>query len=147
MNAARRRRVLARVVVIAALVAVAPAAAAEEPTTPTPIVPVSVRPLTAIESGRNDANPVWARSGREQLLAQTSGQILLVNRWLDHERRVLVMNLQSDDLPLSRVTPSLRLRGARTLLSSAPEGESLPPGGAIVLAGNGNLAGLVEGRS
>ena len=64
MNAARRRRVLARVVVIAALVAVAPAAAAEEPTTPTPIVPVSVRPLTAIESGRNDANPVWARSGK-----------------------------------------------------------------------------------
>src|SRR5207248_6582835 len=64
MNAARRRRALARVVVIAAFVAVAPAAAAEQPTTPTPIVPVSVRPLTAIESGRNDANPGWARSGK-----------------------------------------------------------------------------------
>jgi Tol biopolymer transport system component len=74
MNTARRRRRLARVVLIAALVAVAPAATAEEPTTavapaapsaPTaPIVPVYVRPLTGIEAGRNDANPVWTHSGK-----------------------------------------------------------------------------------
>jgi maltooligosyltrehalose trehalohydrolase len=90
---------------------------------------------------------VLAHSRREQLLAQALGDILVVNRWLDNERRVLVMNLQTDALPLSRVLPSLRLRGARALLSSAPEADILPPGGAVVLAGNGNLAGLVEGQS
>ena len=70
MNAARRRRALARVVLTAALAAMAPATAAEEPTAPAAqaapaaIVPRYVRPLTSIESGRNDANPVWGRSGK-----------------------------------------------------------------------------------
>jgi maltooligosyltrehalose trehalohydrolase len=92
-------------------------------------------------------DPVLARSGREQLLAQASGDVLIVNRWLNNDRRVLVMNFQNAELPLTRVSPSLRLRGARTVLSSAPSfGDTLPPGGAVVLAGNGNLAGLVESK-
>ena len=64
MNAARRCRALARVMLFAALVAMAPAAAADEPAAPAAIVPLYVRPLTTIESGRNDANPVWGRSGK-----------------------------------------------------------------------------------
>jgi hypothetical protein len=92
---------------------------------------------------RSDA--VLARAGREQLLAQAPNDVLIVNRWLGNQRRVLIMNLQNDELPVSRVLPSIRLRGSRTLLRSSPSGGSaLPPGGAIVLAGEGNLAGLVE---
>jgi maltooligosyltrehalose trehalohydrolase len=97
----------------------------------------------ALQLRRRD--PVLVRSGRDQLLAQASGEILLVNRWLDNERRVLVMNFQSEGLPLARVLTSLRLRGPRTLLTSAVgSGDILPPGAAVVLAGSGNLAGLVE---
>jgi maltooligosyltrehalose trehalohydrolase len=93
-------------------------------------------------------DPVLARTGREQLLAQASGDVLTVQRWLNDDQRVLVMNLQNRQLPLARVGPGLRLRGARTLLSSEPQaGEDLPPGAAVVLAGSGNLAGLVESKS
>jgi maltooligosyltrehalose trehalohydrolase len=99
----------------------------------------------ALRLRRDDA--VLARSGREQLLAQASGDVLLVHRWCGNDRRVLVMNLQREELPLSRVWPTIRLRGASTLLSStAGFGDTLPPGGAVVLAGNGNLAGLVESK-
>jgi len=34
-----------------------------EPQPPAAIEPLSVRPLTVVESGRNDSNPVWAPSG------------------------------------------------------------------------------------
>jgi len=36
----------------------------DEQAAPAAIVPRYVRPLTSIESGRNDANPVWTRSGK-----------------------------------------------------------------------------------
>jgi 1,4-alpha-glucan branching enzyme len=101
---------------------------------------------TALALRRKDA--VLARSGREQLLAQASGDVLIVQRWLNDDWRVLVMNLQNRKLPLARVWPGLRLRGARTLLNSEPQaGEDLPPGAAVVLAGSGNLADLVESKS
>jgi len=64
MNAARRHRALACVVLASALVTMPPAAAPDEQAAPTAIVPRYVRPLTSIESGRNDANPVWTRSGK-----------------------------------------------------------------------------------
>lgn len=64
MNAARRRRALACVVLASALVTMPPAAAPDEQAAPAVIVPRYVRPLTSIESGRNDANPVWTRSGK-----------------------------------------------------------------------------------
>ena len=64
MNAARRRRALACVVLASALVTMPPAAAPDEQAAPAAIVPRSVRPLTSIEPGRNDANPVWTRSGK-----------------------------------------------------------------------------------
>ena len=64
MNAARRRRALACVVLASALVTMPPAAAPDEQAAPAAIVPRYVRPLTSIESGRNDANPVWTRSGK-----------------------------------------------------------------------------------
>ena len=64
MNAARRRRALACVVLASALVTMPPAAAPDEQAAPAVIVPRYVRPLTSVESGRNDANPVWTRSGK-----------------------------------------------------------------------------------
>src|SRR3989442_12951365 len=65
MNVARRARALACVVLAAAPGAMAPATAPDEQAAaPAAIVPLYVRPLTNIESGRNDANPVWARSGK-----------------------------------------------------------------------------------
>jgi len=74
MNAPRRRRGPVRVVLIAALVAMTRTAAAEAQATPAPIVPLYVRPLTAIEPGRNDANPVWARSGKLIAFERSRGE-------------------------------------------------------------------------
>jgi len=91
---------------------------------------------------------VLALSGREQLLAQATGDVLLVHRWLGNEKRVLIMNLQRQELPLSRIYPSLRLRSSRILLSSVSGfGDSLPPGGAVVLAGIEDLAESIESKS
>ena len=63
MNVPRRRRAAARVLLLAALAAMAPTVATAQET-PATIVPLYVRPLTTVETGRNDANPVWARSGK-----------------------------------------------------------------------------------
>jgi maltooligosyltrehalose trehalohydrolase len=91
------------------------------------------------------SDTVLRQSGREQLLAQASGNTLIVDRWLNNERRVLVMSFHEEALPLSRVEPTIRLRGAKIVLRSSPTFDStLPPGGAVVLAGDGNLAGLAE---
>ena len=64
MNATRPRRALACVVLASALVTTPAVAAPDEPAAPAAIVPRYVRPLSSIESGRNDANPVWTRSGK-----------------------------------------------------------------------------------
>ncbi len=91
---------------------------------------------------------VLSGSGRAQLLAQSSDGALMVHRWRGNERRVLVMNFSAEPLPLASLTARLRLRSTKTLLQSSPEaGSVLPRHGAIVLGGEGNLAGLVEGSS
>jgi Tol biopolymer transport system component len=64
MNEARGRHALTCVMLVATLVPLAPAAAADEQAAAAAIVPLYVRPLTTVESGRNDANPVWGRSGK-----------------------------------------------------------------------------------
>jgi maltooligosyltrehalose trehalohydrolase len=89
---------------------------------------------------------VLARATREELLAEASGPVLMVHRWRGNERRVLVVNLGSEPLALEAVAPRLRLRQSRALLRSSVDRESLlAPYGAVLLAGEGNLAGLVEG--
>ncbi len=61
-------------VLIAVLAAMAGAAAADEPAMPAAIVPIYVRPLTTVESGRNDANPVWDRSGKLIAFERSRGE-------------------------------------------------------------------------
>jgi maltooligosyltrehalose trehalohydrolase len=92
-------------------------------------------------------DPVLAHASREELLAQASDGALMVQRWRENERRVLVMNLSGAELSLESLAGRLRLRAPRTLLGSAAADSVLPPNAVIWLAGEGNLAGLVEGRS
>jgi maltooligosyltrehalose trehalohydrolase len=90
-------------------------------------------------------DPVLSGSDRSELLAEATGDVLMVHRWRGNARRVLVMSFGSQAVQLESLTPHLRLRSSRTLLkSSAEAGSVLPVQGAIVLAGEGNLAGLVE---
>lgn len=91
---------------------------------------------------------VLSHGSREELLAESIEDILIVQRWWRNQRRVLVLNLGQSATSLARISRRLRLRGSRALLrsGSGPHGE-LPPGAAVLLAGEGNLAGLHEGRS
>jgi len=92
-------------------------------------------------------DPVLSRSRREHLLAQASDGTLMVHRWCGNDRRVLVLNFGPEPVTLEGLAARLRLRASVALLRSAPDlGSSLPPGSAILLAGEGNLAGLVEAK-
>jgi len=94
------------------------------------------------------SDEVLANSTREQLLAEASNDVLMVHRWHANARRVLVMNFGIDPVQLESIAPQLRLRNSRALIkSSANVGVVLPPHGAIVLSGDGNLAGLLEPQS
>jgi maltooligosyltrehalose trehalohydrolase len=91
------------------------------------------------------ADPVLSRSHREDLIAEASEGTLLVHRWFDRQRRVLVMNFGPGAQSLTSLGSRLRLRAPLVLLqSSTTLGDTLPPGSAIVLGGEGELAGLVE---
>lgn len=96
----------------------------------------------ALRLRREDA--VLAHSGRAELLAQASDGLLMVHRWHGNERRVLVMNFGRAPAALESIAGRLRLRQSRTLLHSSTGGALLAPQAAIWLAGEGNLAGLVE---
>ncbi|HVY25142.1 MAG TPA: malto-oligosyltrehalose trehalohydrolase [Polyangiaceae bacterium] len=93
------------------------------------------------------SDEVLSHGGREELLAAALDDLLIVQRWWGNQRRVLVLNLGSSATPLARLSAHLRLRASRALLrsGSGPHGELLP-GAAVLLAGEGNLAGLLEGR-
>jgi maltooligosyltrehalose trehalohydrolase len=100
----------------------------------------------ALKLRQTDA--VLLGSGRAQLLAEASGNVLMVHRWRGNERRVLIMNLGEEEVALASLAEHLRLHGARAVLrSSFDEKNTLAFGDAVVLAGEGNLAGLVEGAA
>lgn len=91
---------------------------------------------------------VLSHGGREELLAEALDELLLVQRWWGNQRRVLVLNLGQHATSLARLSTRLRLRASRALLrSGCGEHGELLPGAAVLLAGEGNLAGLLEGRS
>jgi len=91
------------------------------------------------------SDEVLANSGREELLAEASTDLLIVHRWHGNARRVLVMNFGSLPVQIESIALRIRLRNTRALLRSSPDvGALLPPHGAVLLAGDGNLAGLVE---
>jgi maltooligosyltrehalose trehalohydrolase len=90
-------------------------------------------------------DPVLATSGRDELLAEASDGVLMVHRWYGNARRVLVMNFGKEPVSLESLTGHMRLRQMRVLLGSRAETDALiRPQHAILLAGEGNLAGLVE---
>ena len=92
-------------------------------------------------------DPVLSRARREHLLAQASDGTLMVHRWCGNQRRVLVFNFGSEPLSLASIAGRMRLRASVALLrSSETFGSFLPPGSAVVLGGEGNLAGLVEAK-
>lgn len=94
------------------------------------------------------SDPVLVDSDRTRLLAQVNDGALMVHRWLGNERRVLVVNFSQAELRLESLSGRIRLRSARALLQSSPgAGSVVPAHGAVLLAGEGNLAGLVEGMS
>ncbi|MGH3370984.1 MAG: hypothetical protein ACRDPR_13400 [Nocardioidaceae bacterium] len=74
MNGAHRRRAVGCMMLMAALVAVAAPATPQEDAAPAAIRPLYVRPLTTVESGRNDANPVWTRSGKLIAFERSRGE-------------------------------------------------------------------------
>jgi maltooligosyltrehalose trehalohydrolase len=90
-------------------------------------------------------DPVLIESGRNELLAEASDGVLMVHRWRGNARRVLVMNFGSEPSSLESLMGRIRLRQPRVLLDSSAEPDaSIRPQHAVVLAGEGNLAGLVE---
>jgi maltooligosyltrehalose trehalohydrolase len=100
----------------------------------------------ALALRRDDA--VLVESGRDELLAEASDGVLMVHRWRGNERRVLVMNFGAEPITLESLMGHIRLRQARVLLSSSADmAGTIRPRNAIVLAGVGNLAGLVEGTT
>ncbi len=94
------------------------------------------------------ADPVLTRAGREGLVAEAAGQVLIVHRFLGDARRVLVMNLGDAPVSLASLSDRLRLSSAKVLLQSSGEsGSSLSFGDALVLAGEGTLAEVGEGAA
>jgi maltooligosyltrehalose trehalohydrolase len=93
------------------------------------------------------ADPVLSESGRSALIAEASGDALVVQRWQHHHRRALIMNFGPQELPLSDLLERLELGSLHVLLKTSPaaSSHSLPAYGAVVLGGHGSLAGLVEG--
>jgi maltooligosyltrehalose trehalohydrolase len=91
-------------------------------------------------------DPVLSSSGRAELLAQAVDGVLMVHRWRGNERRVLVANFGSEKVSLESLAGRLQLRQPRCLLASGAGADAgILPQSALVLAGVGNLAGLVEG--
>lgn len=91
---------------------------------------------------------VLSRSGRDELLAEAAGDVLMVYRWHGNQCRMLVFNFGADDLPLGDMASRLRLHAPTVLLQSCAElGDALPPASAVLLGGEGNLTELVEAKN
>jgi maltooligosyltrehalose trehalohydrolase len=95
-------------------------------------------------------DPVLSSGGRRELLAEVSGDVLIVHRWRERqrERRALVMSFAEKGVTLASLTDRLRLRRPRVLLRSSSGDEStLSFGDALVLAGEEGPAGSSEGAA
>jgi maltooligosyltrehalose trehalohydrolase len=93
-------------------------------------------------------DPVLSRSRREHVRAEAVNGVLLVQRWLGSERRVLVQNFGVEPVPVSPIAARLRLGSVVTLLqSSGFAAESVPKGSAVVLGGNETPVALVEAEA
>ncbi|HET9929487.1 MAG TPA: DUF3459 domain-containing protein, partial [Polyangiaceae bacterium] len=79
-------------------------------------------------------DPVLSGSGREGLSARAMGDVLCVERRLETERRVLLVNFGRRDCALSEL--GLNLGETRPLLRSdpTPHDDVLPAEGALLLA-------------
>jgi maltooligosyltrehalose trehalohydrolase len=80
-------------------------------------------------------DPVLRDSGRESLSAEAVGDVLVVQRALGNECRVLLVNFGADEVRLETLVARLRLREVRPLLHSVPgPSGALAKSQAIVLA-------------
>jgi maltooligosyltrehalose trehalohydrolase len=75
----------------------------------------------ALELRRTDR--VLRDGSRERLRADALGDVLVVERWLGADRRVLVVNFGAEPVAVERLPPLVALSNQRVLLSSAPVGE------------------------
>jgi len=99
---------------------------------------------SALQLRRSD--PVLSSTDRSTLVAQAGDGTLVVQRWRGKQRRVLLMNVTPRELPLFKLLSQLKLDSLHVLLrSGADAGDVLPPFGAVVLGGQGSLAGLEGG--
>jgi maltooligosyltrehalose trehalohydrolase len=81
-------------------------------------------------------DPVLVRSGRAELSAQVTREVLFVHRSHGSERRVLAMNFGAEPLPLSECAALSGLGRARALLASSERAKTcLLRHDAVVLAG------------
>jgi maltooligosyltrehalose trehalohydrolase len=91
-------------------------------------------------------DPVLSRARREHLVAEAVDDVLMVQRWCGTERRALLLNFGTGAPSLTSLASRLRLRSPSPLLQSSESvGPTLPPGSAVVLAGEEGIAPLAEG--
>lgn len=85
------------------------------------------------------SDPVLTGSGREGLSARADGDVLVVERRLGSERRILLLNLGRRARPLSEL--GVHLGGTRRLLESdsSPHDDVLSPERAVLLAAAANV--------
>jgi maltooligosyltrehalose trehalohydrolase len=91
---------------------------------------------TALRLRRND--PVLRHASRGAMRARALDGVLVVQRALGDEQRVLLVNLSGVEQPLAGLKERLQLRAVRHLLQSHEhDSATLPPSSALVLAAEG----------
>jgi maltooligosyltrehalose trehalohydrolase len=82
------------------------------------------------------ADEVWSSATRQGLTAEAVGSVLVVQRSRGEACRVLIMNLGSDNVPLSKIVTHVGLRHYYVQVqSSGAVTDLVPPATALVLAG------------
>ncbi|MFZ5890692.1 MAG: malto-oligosyltrehalose trehalohydrolase [Myxococcota bacterium] len=84
-------------------------------------------------------DPVLTNTGRSELAANVDGQLLVVERWLGSERRVLLVNFGERDVRWRELAGRRGFGSPRCLLQSEarPHDDVVSPEGAVLLAVHG----------
>jgi maltooligosyltrehalose trehalohydrolase len=89
---------------------------------------------SALRLRREDV--VLREPSRQRLLCEAAGNVLLVERWRDDDRRLLLVNLGGDEVSVSALTSRFALSSPRRLLSTraGADSETLRRNEALILA-------------